>query len=88
MGDNGPMKQEIPGSGYSEWLFRGTKGQALEGVQHMRMRDKFPDWQPARGMPYEDVENLRPETKKMVETWLKIYGDAKDVVLGVESAGN
>ena len=40
------------------------------------------------GMPYEDVENLRPETKKMVETWLKVYGDAKDVVLGVESAGN
>ena len=31
MGDNGPMKQEIPGNGYSEWLFRGTKGQALEG---------------------------------------------------------
>ena len=54
----------------------------------MRMRDKFPDWQPARGMPYEDVENLRPETRKMVETWLKIYGDARDVVLGVESAGN
>jgi arylsulfatase len=31
MGDNGPMKQEIPASGYSQWLFRGTKGQALEG---------------------------------------------------------
>ncbi len=52
------------------------------------MRDKFPHWKPARGMPYDDVENRRPETKKMVETWLKIYGDAKDVVLGVESAGN
>jgi hypothetical protein len=23
---------------------------------------------------------------KMVETWLKVYGDAKDVVLGVEAA--
>ncbi len=218
MGDNGPMKQEIPASGYSEWLFRGTKGQALEGghrvgalvrwpgvvepgsiagdmvfvsdpyttfariagntkgiprdrvvdgidqteliingetrgrrdyvhlyevdqlkatvkqnmkihwpppgvnpamagiynlywdprednpllyqgvwagtsfvrmlVQHRRLKDKFPDWQPARGMPYEDVENIRPETKKMVETWLAIYGDARDVILGVESAGN
>ena len=54
----------------------------------MAVRDKFSDWKPARGMPYEDVENLRPETKKMVETWLKIYGDAKDVVLWVESAGN
>ncbi len=52
------------------------------------MTNKFPHWKPARGMPYEDVENLRPETKAMVETWLKIYGDAKDVVLGVESAGN
>ena len=31
MGDNGPMKQEIPGSGYSQWLFRGTKGSSLEG---------------------------------------------------------
>ncbi len=218
MGDNGPMKQEIPASGYSQWLFRGTKGQSLEGghrvgafikwpgvvepgsiagdmvfvsdlyttfariagntkgiprdrivdgidqtplilkgdtngrrdyvhlyevnqlratvkqnmkihwprpgvnpamaniynlywdpreenpllyqgvwagtsfvrmrVQHVRMRDKFPDWKPAIGLPYEDVENLRPETKKMVQTWLTIYGDAKDVVLGVESAGN
>ena len=38
-------------------------------------------------MPYEDVENLRPETKKMVDTWVTIYGDAKDVILGVESAG-
>ena len=50
--------------------------------------DKYPDWKPARGMPYEDVENLRPETKQMVETWLKVYGDAKDVILGVEAAGN
>ena len=218
MGDNGPMKQEIPSSGYSEWLFRGTKGQALEGghrvgafarwpgviepssivgdmifisdlyttfariagntegiprdrivdgvdqtalflkgdthgrrdyihlyevdqlkatvkqnlkihwpapgvnpamagvynlywdprednplqsqgvwtgtpfvrmrVQHLRVKDKFPDWKPARGMPYEDVENLRPESKAMLETWLRVYGDAKDVVLGVEAAGN
>ena len=57
-------------------------------VQHLRMKDKFPDWNHARGMPYEDVENLRPETKEMVQTWLKIYGDARDVVLGVEAAGN
>ena len=57
-------------------------------VQHLRMKDKWPDWKPATGMPYEDVENLRPETKEMVQTWLKIYGDARDVVLGVESAGN
>ncbi len=218
MGDNGPMKQDLPASGYTDWLFRGTKGTALEGghrvgafirwpsviepgaiagdmifvsdlyttfariagntdaiprdrivdgvdqtpillkgdthgrrdyvhlyevnnlkatvkqnmkihwpppgvnpamagiynlywdpredhplkdqgvwsgtpfvrmrVQHMRMKDKWPDWKPARGMPYEDVENLRPETKEMVKTWATTYGDAKDVVLGVEAAGN
>jgi arylsulfatase len=39
-------------------------------------------------MPYEDVENIRPETRAMVETWNKTYADAKDVILGVESAGN
>ncbi len=52
------------------------------------MKDKFPDWTPARGLPYEGVENLRPETVEMVDTWRKLYGDARDVVLGVESAGN
>ena len=34
------------------------------------------------------VENLRPETRAMIETGLRVYGDAKDVVLGVEGAGN
>ena len=38
-------------------------------VQHMRLKDKYPDWQPARGMPYEDVENLRPETKEVVDSF-------------------
>ena len=57
-------------------------------AQHQRLKDKFPDWEPATGMPYEDVENIRPESKAMVETWLKVYGDAKYVILGVESAGN
>ncbi len=56
--------------------------------QHMRMKDKWPDRQSARGTPYEDVENIRPETKAMVQTWLQIYGDARDIVLGVEAAGN
>ena len=57
-------------------------------MQHNRMKAKYPDWEAARGMPYEDVENLRPETRKMVQTWAKIYGDSKHVVLGVESVGN
>ncbi|MGI9493900.1 MAG: sulfatase-like hydrolase/transferase, partial [Geminicoccaceae bacterium] len=204
MGDNGPMKQEIPDSGYSEWLFQGTKGTAFEGghrvgaflrwpgviesgeiagdmvfisdlyttfariagntdgiprdrvvdgvdqtalllkgdthgrrdyvnlyevdslkatvkqnmkihwpapgvnpalagifnlywdprednplkregvwaetpfvrmlAQHRRLKDKYPDWDPARGLPYEDVENIRPETRAMVKLWLETYG--------------
>ena len=61
-------------------------------AQHRRLKDKFPDWKPDRGTPYEDVENLRPETKKMVETWLKVCGDARHVIMGVEmgveAAGN
>ena len=56
--------------------------------QHLRMKDKYPDWKQAHGMPYEDVENIRPETKEMLKTWEKVYGDAKHVVMGVESAGN
>ncbi len=218
MGDNGPMKQELPENGIAEWLFRGTKGSALEGghrvgafirwpgvvepgsisgdmvfvsdlyttfariagnmdgiprdrvvdgvdqtalilkgdtngrrdyvhlyevdqlkatvkqnmkihwpaagvnpamagiynlywdpreehplksqgvwagtsfarmfAQHRRLKDKFPDWDPARGMPYEDVANLRPETVKMLDLWQRVYGDAKHVILGIESAGN
>ena len=218
MGDNGPMKQEIPGSGYSQWLFRGTKGSSLEGghrvgaflrwpgvvesgsvvgdmvfvsdlyttfariagntadiprdrvvdgidqtalllqgdthgrrdyvhlyevgelkatvkqhlkihwpppgvntamskffnlywdprednpllyqavwagtpfsrmrVQHLRLKDRFPDRDHATGRPYEDLENSRPETAEIVENWLRTYADAKDVILRVESIAN
>lgn len=218
MGDNGPMKQELPDSGYTEWLFRGTKGSALEGghrvgafirwpgviepgsiigdmvfigdlyttfariagnmegiptdrvvdgvdqtallvngdthgrrdyihlyevdslkttvkqnmkmhwpapgvnpamakifnlhwdpreehplkrqgvwagtsfgrmlTQHNQLKAKYPDWEPARGTPYEDVENIRPETTAMVDLWKETYGDARFVITGVESQGN
>ena len=57
-------------------------------VQHLRMKDKCADWAPAHGCSDEDVEDLRPETLEMVDTGRKLYGDARDVVLGVESAGN
>ncbi len=57
-------------------------------VQHEQMKQKFPDWEQAHGLPYEDVENLRPETAEMLDMWLKVYGDARHVVLGVEAAGN
>ena len=46
------------------------------------------DYSKERRMPYEDFANIRPETKVMVETWLKTYGDARDVILGIEAAGN
>ncbi|WP_299644340.1 sulfatase-like hydrolase/transferase [uncultured Ruegeria sp.] len=218
MGDNGPMKQESPDSGYTEWLFRGVKGSALEGghrvgafirwpgviepgeilgdmvfigdlyttfariggnmdgiptdrvvdgvdqtsllingdtfgrrdyvhlyevdqlkatvkqnmkihwpapgvnpalagvfnlfwdpreehplkregvwagtafsrmlAHHRGLKAKFPDWEPARGEPYEDVENIRPETQAMVELWKETYGDVRYVITGVESQGN
>ncbi|NOR43595.1 MAG: sulfatase-like hydrolase/transferase [Gammaproteobacteria bacterium] len=42
MGDNGPMKQEIPGSGYSQWLFRGVKGSSLEGGHRVGAFIKWP----------------------------------------------
>ena len=57
-------------------------------MQHLRMKDKWPDWEHARGMPYEGVENLRPETVAMIETWLLVYGDAKDVIHAIEAVGN
>ena len=57
-------------------------------VQHLRLKDRFPDWDHATGLPYEAVANLRPETEEMVAMWLRVYGDAKDVILGLEAIGN
>jgi arylsulfatase len=57
-------------------------------AQHNRLKDKYPDWKPACGIPYEDVEYIRPEAKAMVDIWLKTYGDAKDVIHGIEAIGN
>ena len=48
---------------------------------------RWPDLEPVRGMPREDVENIRPETQAIVQIWLQVYGDTKDVIQGVESAG-
>jgi arylsulfatase len=62
-----PMHNQVA---YS-FLTRDAEIYSRMRVQHLRLKDKFVDWQPARGVPYEDVENLRPETKEMVETWNK-----------------
>ncbi|MGV6803078.1 MAG: sulfatase-like hydrolase/transferase [Ruegeria sp.] len=38
--------------------------------RHMARKEKFPDTQPAFGVPYEGVENIRPETQQAVEAFL------------------
>ena len=38
--------------------------------RHLQRKAKFPDEGPATGMPYEGIENLRPESKAAVEEFL------------------
>jgi len=38
--------------------------------RHLMRKQRYPDEGPARGMPYEGIENLRPETKAAVEAFL------------------
>jgi arylsulfatase len=38
--------------------------------RHMMRKQKYPDEGPARGRPYEGIENLRPESKAAVEAFL------------------
>jgi len=38
--------------------------------RHMQRKAKYPDEGPARGVPYDGVENLRPESKAAVEAFL------------------
>ncbi len=37
--------------------------------RHFAMKQKYPDRQPARGIPYGGIKNLRPETKGLVEAF-------------------
>ena len=37
--------------------------------RHLARKEKYPDIPPAFGMPYEGIENLRPETIAAVEAW-------------------
>lgn len=39
-------------------------------MRHKMRKEKYPDEGPARGMPYEGIENLRPESKAAVEAFL------------------
>lgn len=38
--------------------------------RHMARKELYPDVGPARGVPYEGIENLRPETEAAVEAFL------------------
>ncbi len=38
--------------------------------RHMAMKQKYPDRKPTYGIPYEGIEDLQPETKKLVELFL------------------
>ena len=38
--------------------------------RHMKRKAKYPDERPATGMPYEGIENLRPESKAAVQEFL------------------
>ena len=42
MGDNGAFKQTMPESGYTDWLFRGVKGQTLEGGVFVKSMNLVP----------------------------------------------
>lgn len=37
--------------------------------RHMARKEKYPDTPPAYGVPYEGIENLRPETIAAVKAW-------------------
>ena len=39
-------------------------------MRHMKRKAKYPDEGPATGMPYEGIENLRPESKAAVQEFL------------------
>lgn len=38
--------------------------------RHLKRKEKYPDTEPARGVPYEGIENLRPETQIAVDAFL------------------
>ncbi len=38
--------------------------------RHMMRKEKYPDEPPAFGVPYDGIENLRPETKAAVKAFL------------------
>ncbi len=42
-------------------------------MRHIKRKEKYPDEGPAIGMPYEGIENLRPESKEAVQQFLFMH---------------
>ncbi len=62
-----PQDAILYGVGFGEKFVQMLK-------RHMAMKQKHPDREPGRDLPYRGIENLRPETKAMVESmsaWMK-----------------
>ena len=38
--------------------------------RHMALKKSYPDRPPTYGKPYEGIENLRPESKQLVEIFM------------------
>ncbi len=61
-------REERPGDSikYGPW----AGGQFANMVKrHLAYRKKYPDRPPTHGMPYEGIENLRPETREMLRVF-------------------
>ena len=62
--------------------------------RHLKRKARFPDEPPALGMPYDGIDNLRPESKKAVEEFLfmmktpEMGGDAQGAASAKPEAGN
>ena len=60
-------RRPIDGIKYGPW----AGGQFAAMIKrHMAYRQKYPDRPPVHDIPYEGIENLRPETIKLVELFL------------------
>ena len=54
----------------------GQEFQRILG-RHLARKKKYPDVPPAMGVPYEGVENIRPETQAAVEAFLLKQGSSQ-----------
>ena len=61
-------REERPADSIQYGVWAG--GQFASMVRrHMKLKQKYPDRKPTFGVPYGGIENLRPETLEMIETF-------------------